>query len=84
MQLHNNIGLVAMKQEHYGAAIAASSKALEHDPANAKALYRRGCARFSQVLSSSASPAEPQGQASSLALADAAWQDVRCPALSQR
>eukprot|EP01048_Picozoa_sp_COSAG05_P002493 COSAG05_NODE_103_length_19033_cov_99.004278_14_plen_171_part_00 len=78
MQLHNNLGLVAIKQLHYGAAIEACSTALQHDPACAKALYRRGCARFAQVKA--AATTSSSVSSSTQMLAEAAWADVAAAA----
>jgi tetratricopeptide (TPR) repeat protein len=41
-----NVSLCSLKLEHWLRAITSASKALDYDPKNAKALYRRAQARF--------------------------------------
>lgn len=49
VQLHGNLGLVAMQRADWGGVVRATSDALSHDPSCVKALYRRGVAQFEQL-----------------------------------
>lgn len=85
LALHNNLALVALRQEDWSEAVRAADEALELEPASAKALYRRGVSNYELQMKSqpkfskwlnAQSQLDAKAVEQALSLAQKAWVDL--------
>lgn len=85
LALHNNLALVALRQEDWSEAVRAADEALGLEPASAKALYRRGVSNYELQMKgqpnfttwlNAQSQLDAKAVEQALSLAQKAWVDL--------